>query len=388
MTDRIERFYSDLAKRIYDGIISVKRIPCIGDLHSDRSTHRNLYRFLCTEEGMRLLSLAATENNRLSEEHSDYENFVQILHLLPSLTGSGYFRYAVTVIETFCGENSDLSPENAEALWKSSLFEIKMIDFDILSRFQKVTVPDIADWICPDGNQLRNDMDFSEYLCAYERHIAQKDALYFDFTGIQFCIPDPYHSQLGFRARLLGEATAETDRWLSSQMLRVAGEICKKRDIPIIIGGAFDKEDTQALFYYLKKQERLPRVLLTIPMDSEESAMRMLLYAKESGVLENVSGLIPVETEHISFGTLRRTLLQIAQRYPMGKLVYLPKGKDVPETYIESVKFLRALSGVLAEQVYFGDCPNEETARSVGKRIFCENAACLFGYASSRMDSQ
>ena len=372
MEERMNLLLRDLERTIRESLVlgDGMTIPILKSAWESYLPHRNIYRVLQTEEGRRLFSLAADEAHRISEMNSDFENFTELLHLLPRLSGTAYFRYAVAALHTFSGCQGSIDPTEAEAFWTEANRRLAGIKTD--DAYRSVSVTAIEPLLYPDTDLLRDYASIDAYASYVAQVLASSDAMRIDLNALRFQRPDPYHAECGFRAARSGDATAQSRVWLASQLLRIAGEVCKKQGIVWILSGC-SSADTEEMLAYLERNDRLPRVMLSVSLESTDAVESALVCAEEHRVLEKCIGVLLCGMLSAPMQRLHEAFRRLTERYPIGNLVYLPAGKTVEENLIEHTQLLHLLSGFLAEAVYVGDCTDRDTAVSIGRDILFGN---------------
>lgn len=329
--------------------------------------HRNLYRLLLTKNGKRLLSLAADGED--TENGSDYDRFVELLKRLPLLAGSGYYSFVRLMLEYFFDLSELPASEDAAALWNASVSLLRGEMFEgLLSPFMTVSIKDVTSWVLPAEIDSSKYGTLETYVSAYKSDLNDISALSLDLTGFAFLSPDPYHAREGFAA-LCAERCDETARmYFGSQLLRITGELCKEKDIPLLITGDFSKSATEALLRYLEKADRLPKLLLCLPFDNAREADRRYRSAEKSGLLDRIMGVVPTNLPYCSVSAMKETLALSAMRYPLGKHCFLAEGSTEAEIRMGYERFVRLLSEFLSDMI--ADCDiTEPAAVMLGKEI-------------------
>lgn len=337
---------------------------------------RNLYRVLLTEDGKKLLSYAATDAHFLSENYSDYENFVELLHLLPSLVGSGYHSFVRLFLEHLLDLNEPPTPRDAEMLWNASIPLLRDGTFyRLLEPFSKKSTENITRWFFPSADLLQSYEDFDAYLSAYRERVERADLLWLNLSTFEFVSPDPYHAEKGFSA-IRNEKGNEQDRsFFASQLLRVTGEICKARNVPLIFSGKPSFIQVKKLFVYLEKVDRMPRVYYAVPFDCSTRLGEILSELKVSGILSSLNGIVPTGLSVSSSDSIDACLSLLAMHYPFGRLSFIAESKTDVEMRFEYERFLRMIASRLSAAVLRGELSDAD-AVTVGTNILA--SAALF----------
>ncbi|MBR2907382.1 MAG: hypothetical protein IKC26_04990 [Clostridia bacterium] len=330
---------------------------------------RNLYRLLLTEDGRRLLSCAKTEEHFLSEDYSDYENFVELLYLLPSLVGSGYHSFVRLTLEYLFGCTELPSPQNADTLWRASLPILESGGFDgLLSPFMRTRSLNATEWVYPSFERLKAYESLDAYTVAYAESIQGAEILWLDLSDLDFISPDPYHANRGFSAVRAGNCDARDRTYLASQLLRVTGEICKTQDVPLVLSGDAPVSALRDFLRYLEKTDRRPRLFYMMPFDNERELERRYRVLADSGLTEVLSGILPSRLRCCCREVLTEALRLSAMRYPLGRLVFIAEGSTAAEVRMEYERFVRVLSNAFACAVLRSEI-SESDAVAVGETI-------------------
>ena len=373
MDERINLLCADLMKEIREALAfgNEGKIPILKSATEAHTPRLNIYRVLQTEEGMRLLSLAADKAHRVSDVNSDFENFEELLCLLPKLSGTAYFRYAVTALKAFSGFCGSIDPKEAGDLWTEANRRLASTESE--GAYRTLSVTAIAPLLYPDVDLLREYPSLDAYASHCMEALTECDAVRIELTDLCFQRPDPYHAECGFRAACAGEATAESRMWLASQLLRIIGGACRERGIVWILSG-YPSANTEELLGYLKRNERLPRVMLSVSLASANAVDTVLRSAEQYRVLELCSGVVISDVLSSPMQALYEAFRTLTKRYPIGSLTYLPVGETQVENLIEYTQLLHLLSLVLSEAVCFGDCADKESAALIGRDLLYRNA--------------
>ena len=373
MEERMNPLLRDLARTIREALDlgDGMKIPILKSAWESYMPHRNIYRVLQREEGRRLLSLAADKAHRISEMNSDFENFTELLYLLPKLSGTAYFRYAVAALDTFSDCQGSIDPTEAENLWTEANRRLTCMKTD--GAYRSVSVTGIEPLLYPDADLIRDYASIDAYASYVEQTLMKSDAVRIDLNALHFQRPDPYHAECGFRSSRAGEAAAQSRVWLASQLLRIAGEVCKKQGIVWILSGCASA-DTEEMLAYLERNDRLPRVVLSVSLESEDTVESALSCAEEHRVSEKCIGVLLSGMLSAPMQRLTEAFRRLTERYPIGNLIYLPVGETMEENLIEHTQLRYLLSSFLAEAVCVGDCTDRDTAASIGRDILFRNA--------------
>lgn len=330
---------------------------------------QNLYRVLLTENGKRLLSYAKTEEHFLSDSYSDYENFIELLHLFPSLVGSGYHRFVRLALEVLLGFSEIPKPSDADALWKASLPILRdgALD-DLLSPFRDRQMLDVSAWIFPSRECLATYEGLDDYVSAYKRNIEGVSMLWLDVSELAFISPDPYHAVQGFSSIKDGDGDVHNRTYLSSQLLRVTGELCKIKSIPLVLSGEFPVAAVKDLIQYLRRMDRMPRLFYAMPFDDGRALVRTYEVLEDAGLLSLLYGILPHRLPYCSTDALTESLHLSAMRYPLGRLVFVAEGTTAAEVRMGYEGFRRVLSSFLSDSVCRLEI-SEAEAIAVGDRI-------------------
>lgn len=335
---------------------------------------RNLYRVLLTEDGKKLLSYAATDTHFLSETYSDYENFVELLHLLPSLVGSGYHSFVRLFFEYLLGVCELPNPRDAEELWKRSLPLLEDRVFDRLSAlFMEKRAEDITLWIFPTLNTLSEYETVDAYLSSFRERAENADLFQLDLSALEFTFPDLYHTEKSFSAIRDGKENGQDRSYFASQLLRVTGEICKARNIPLILSGKPSFAEVKRLFAYLEKADRKPRAFYAVPFDCSARLREILSELEEAGGLTALNGIVPTELSVSSSDSIDACLTLLAMYYPFGRLLFVAESKTDVEMRFEYERFLRMIASRLSSAVLRGEL-SEADAVTVGTNIMTSAA--------------
>ncbi len=335
---------------------------------------RNLFRVLLTEEGKRLLSCAKTEEHFLSDAYSDYENFVELLCLLPSLVGSGYHRFVRLTLEALLDFTDIPAKEDAEALWKSSLPLLRDGAFDdLLSPFTVKRSVDVSPSVYPSKENLLQYESLGAYISAYRGSTKGASMVWLDLSALDFALPDPYHAEQGFLLVKEGSGDARGQAYLSSQLLRVTGEICTANGIPLILYGTFASSVARDLIQYLDRTDRKPRLFYAMSWGDGQALARDFDALEDSGLITELCGILPQRLPYCSAAALSEGLRLSAMRYPLGRLLFVAEGTTEAEVRIGYEGFKRVLSGILADSVQKLEI-SEKEAVALGERILTAEA--------------
>lgn len=368
---------SELAERLCRRISDTAKGKVVS--LADRETasdNRNLYRVLLTDDGKKLLSCAATNAHFLSERYSDYENFVELLNLLPSLVGSGYHSFVRLFLEYLLDLHKPPTPCDAKRLWMESLSLLAAGSFDRFSEpFLKKRAMDLTSWVFPTADDLYEYETAEVYLSALRSTAENNDLLRIDLSSLEFVPPDPYHAEKGFSAVKEGRSDSRDRVYLISQILRVMGEICKARNIPLILSGVSSCAEMKSLFSYLERVDRMPRVYYAMPFDCSTSFREILSELDSSEILSVLSGIVPTALSVSSSDSIDTCLALLATYYPFGRLSFVAESKTDVEMRFEYERFLRMLASRLSSSVLRGEL-SEADAVTVGTNIV--TSAALF----------
>ncbi len=369
----MERSYlldSECGKRLYRRILGsvVGEVARFSEGESASDT-RNLYRALLTENGKRLLTFSATEAHFLSDSYSDYENLEELIALLPSLVGSGYHSFVRLFLECLLDFRKPPTPSDAYALWRASL---PLLEDESLARlfepFSDKRVVDMTSWLFPSAIALRECETVDAYLSAFREQVEKTDLLWLDLSGFTFASPDPYHAQKSFFAIRNGEGDDRDRDFFASQLLRVTGETCKTRNIPLVLSGKASSDGLKTLFAYLKRVDRMPRAFLSVPFESAARLEALLSELDSSGILSLFCGIVPSGLSIGSAASIKESLTLLATRYPVGRLAFVAESRTDIEACMEYECFLRLLSELLASSVQLGEI-SEPDAVTVGTNV-------------------
>ena len=325
---------------------------------------------LVTPSGMRLLSYAESKDLSISSEASDFENLETLLQLMPSLVGSGYHTFFRIALEMLFSEETDPTECRADLLWERALPVLMDATLTRLTEpLRPLRVTDVSELIAVSSVPDPSLSSLSEYTDHIEAIVRESDAVLFDGGSFTFRSPDPYHAEEAFSKWRSGSDEFPSLRpYLTSQLLRVTGEFCCRYDRPLLLKGDATPDGFGKMIPYLKKNNRLPRLLYCVPMNGAREVGRRYREAEAVGLLSEISGVVPCDLLYQSSAALLDGLWESARCYPLGKHCFLAEGETSAELRVGFERFLSVLSEILTKELRSGEA-TEEALLAVGRRV-------------------
>ena len=197
--------------------------------------------------------------------------------------------------------------------------------------------------------------------------------VWLDLSALDFAPPDPYHAEQGFLLVKEGSGDARGQAYLSSQLLRVTGEICKANGIPLILYGTFSSSVARDLIQYLDRTDRKPHLFYAMSWGDGQALARDFDALEDAGLITELCGILPQRLPYCSAAALSEGLRLSAMRYPLGRLLFVAEGTTEAEVRIGYEGFKRVLSGILADSVQKLEI-SEKEAVALGERILTAEA--------------
>ena len=377
------------AIRIYEtlSVAAVGRVPLMTAGSFRETDCRNLFRFLITREGRPLLRYLDEDEFGSSSENSDYEKFLRLCDSIQDLSGSAYYSDVRLAMELLLPGGSVLSSQDAEHLWSSAIPKLKELTEEALSKpFSVVSLPDATQFLFPSMDALRQCETFDCYADLYRASLGSTPAVMLRLPCVKrFCAPNPYRVGEGYLSLRNAASPSECDllteeaTFVSSQLIRLTGEYCKERNIPMLLCGSCDPKLLRDIISYLKRQDRLPRLILSVNNREE------LADFEHSGALSLAEGVVPAfDRLSVSNTELRTVFESICCAYPIGKILFLPVSgiPGTPGTALEArilwERILRTVADVFSDWINNGDLEDEAAAIRLGQKILFDTANSVF----------
>ena len=289
------------------------------------------------------LCLCGREEKYRRGEVSDFEYFKELLSVLPMLKGTHICDLVSLVLSELCGEkfisNETFSESDICDLWSSAnekIFEICGGEYDKL--LEKYNVEKLYNCSADTGTCA----------CDGKCHTTnKKEVNVFDFKGLDFIRPDPYHYGLAKDKEKCGEKLNNDEKSIIlSQNIYLILSDKNRGKIQLHLLCDENKSTAKELINYLKDRGFSADIL--IGYSGEGSVEKLISLCLLSDENIRISPEIVI-TRTDSFENLKRRLRLLIGAYPCENLRFGGATTDSPTFFFEHILFTRALFSVLLE---------------------------------------
>ena len=303
----------------------------------------NVCELLRSEETDAALCLCGREEKYRRGEVSDFEYFKELLLSLPALNGTHVCDLVRLTLSELCGEElasrESFSEEDICLLWQSAnekIFALCGGEYEKLLKEYNVE------------KLYRYSIDDKNNSCDEKCHISDKKGVFvFDFTGLDFIRPDPYHYGLAIKKKNCGEKLNNDEKSIIlSQNIYLILSDKSRGKIQLHLRCDENGDTAKKLINYLC--DRGFSLDIHIAFSCEGSVEKLISLCLLSN--ENIR-IYPeiVLTRTDSLENLKRRLRLLFGAYPAENIRFGGAVTDSPAFFFEQILFTRALYSVLCE---------------------------------------
>jgi len=303
----------------------------------------NVCELLRCKETDAALCLCGREEKYRRGEVSDFEYFKELLLSLPTLKGTHVFDLLHITLLELCGEElasrKSFSEEDICLLWAAAnekIFELCGGDHNEL--LKKYNVEKL----------YRCSVDDENKECDEKCHTSDKcEALVFDFKGLDFIRPDPYHYKLATEKKNRGEKLNNDEKSIIlAQEIYLLLSLKSRGKIQLHLRCDENTDTAKDIINYLKDRKFSLDIFLAFSGEgSVEKLISLCLMSDEN--IRIYPEIVITKTD--SFENLKRRLRLLFGAYPAENIRFGGAVTDSPTFFFEHILFVRALYSVLFE---------------------------------------
>lgn len=321
----------------------LRKIEYYATPNTSKNVITNVCELLRCEETDNALCLCGREEKYRKGEVSDFEYFKELLLSLPSLKGTHIFDLVHLCFSEFCDEEAALKESFSEyeigLLWTKAnekIYELCDREYDKLLKIYNVEklyrYPDDAE------NAERDE----------KCHITDENtAFVFDFEGLDFVRPDPYHYKLAIEKQNSGEKLNNIEKSIIlAQDIYLILSDKNRGKIQLHLRCDEQGDTAKNIINYLK--DRGFSLDIFLAFSGEGSVDRLISLCLMSNEFVRIYPEIII-TQTDSFENLKRRLRLLFGAYPCENIKFGGAATDSKAFFFEHVLFAKALFCVLCE---------------------------------------